>query len=299
MHEPSNSRSLRELTLIICTRNRADQLQATLASLNQIVTERRWELVIVDNGSTDSTPEVVRRFISATEISTVKIDEPRKGLSRARNAGCKAAKGAVIAFTDDDCYPHEDYVDAVLDIFDRRPDLGFMGGRVLLHDPSDAAITIRETSEPKTLDAHRLPIPGFILGANMAFRGEVLEDIGLFDECMGAGTRLGSGEDVDLCARATNRGWSGGYFPTPTVRHHHRRKYGPEIDSLRRRYALGRGAYYGKTLLEHSTLRHECLKELYWRVQIGLPWRRAAREAWGALQYVVCRVLTGRFDSTM
>lgn len=282
-----------DLTLIVCTRNRAEQLRRTLAFLNRIVTERHWELVIVDNGSTDSTPEVIHSFAATAGIHVSKIVEPREGLSRARNAGCRAAEGAIIAFTDDDCYPRDDYVDAVLNVFEESPDLGFIGGRVLLHDPSDAAVTIREQTEPELLDSRTFPRPGFIHGANMAIRREVLDDIGEFDICLGAGTRLGSGEDIELCARAVNRGWDGGYYPSPTVRHHHARKPGPELEGLRRRYDRGRGAYYAKTFLDFTELRYDCLRKLYWRFREGIPWLKMAREGWGGLLYVWCRMLTG------
>lgn len=282
-----------ELTLVISTRNRADRLRATLERLDGITTDRRWDLVLVDNGSTDSTPEVLRRFEASTAINVRRVVEPEKGISRARNAGLRVARGEVIAFTDDDCYPERDYVDAMLAVFADRDDVGYVAGRVLLHDPSDARITVREETDPETFPPHAMPRTGHVHGANMAFRRKVLREVGPFDECLGVGTPSGSGEDIEMCGRAAGRGWAGAYHPAPTVRHHHGRKPGPEIERLRLRYDQGRGAYYASTILGCRRLRKECLKRWYWRARSG-PRRRTLREVAGAMRYLACRAVKGR-----
>lgn len=266
-----------DCSIVVCTRNRAERLRRCLRAVGRIRSDHDWELVVVDNASTDATREVLDAFEGDASIPVTRAFESRPGLGRARNTGCRAARGEIIALTDDDCYPEPDYVDRVMDVFARHS-VGYAGGRILLHDPGDAEITVRPETEPELLPAHYFPWAGFVQGANMAFRRRVFSDVGGFDPMMGAGTPYPC-EDIDFCARASDRGWNGGYFPGPTVRHHHGRKPGPEVRRLRRRYHQGRGGYYAKTLLDCPTLRVSCLKWWYWSVSSqppGATWREAA-----------------------
>src|SRR5688500_3500637 len=91
-----------QVTVIICTRNRADQLRRTLESAAAVDTPEHvsWELLVVDNGSTDHTPEVVESFSGRLPIR--RVSEPEAGLSNARNRGVAEAKGDYICWTDDD-----------------------------------------------------------------------------------------------------------------------------------------------------------------------------------------------------
>uniref|UniRef100_UPI00286E8B15 glycosyltransferase family 2 protein n=1 Tax=Sandarakinorhabdus sp. TaxID=1916663 RepID=UPI00286E8B15 len=92
------------ISLIICTRNRAGPLGRCLAAVAGIVHDGDWELVIVDNGSTDATAAVVADFAAQAGFRVVQVHQPVPGLSNARNAGVAAATGELILFTDDDCY---------------------------------------------------------------------------------------------------------------------------------------------------------------------------------------------------
>ena len=86
----------------------------------------------------------------------------------------------------------------------------------------------------------------------MAFRRDALVACGGFDERLGAGTRFPC-EDIDAAARLLWAGHFGMYDPTPTVRHHHRRRPGPELDALLESYDRGRGAYWMKYLLHPAS----------------------------------------------
>jgi glycosyltransferase involved in cell wall biosynthesis len=134
-----------DLSLIICTRNRAAQLAETLKRVATIRSRLSWELIVTDNGSTDRTNEVVRDYAAVSERPVRGIFMPGRGVSYARNAGWQAAESDVVTYIDDDCYPAEDYLDAVFECFSRDPRVGFVGGRILLHDPSDRRITIQES----------------------------------------------------------------------------------------------------------------------------------------------------------
>src|SRR5271165_1944335 len=131
-----------DLTLIICTRNRAVKLAQTLTKVMAIRSRLAWELIVADNGSTDETSAIVRKYAAACDRSVRLISKPGRGVSYARNAGWQSAKSEIVAYIDDDCYPAEDFPDAVFDCFSKDRKLGFVGGRILLHDPSDRRITI-------------------------------------------------------------------------------------------------------------------------------------------------------------
>lgn len=277
-----------DCSIVVSTRDRAERLRRCLGAIARIRSDHEWELVVVDNGSTDGTQEVLDAFEERAPVPVTRRFESQPGLGRARNLGCRAARGEVIAVTDDDCYPEPDYVTEVMEVFARHR-VGYIGGRILLHDPSDAEITVRPETEPELLPAHYFPRAGFVQGANMAFRRSVFADIGGFDPAMGAGTPYPC-EDIDFCARASDRGWNGGYFPGPTVRHHHGRKPGPDVRRLRRLYHQGRGGYYAKTLLDCPTLRISCLKWWYWSLSSQDP-GATGREVAYALRFGADRAI--------
>lgn len=276
-----------ELSLVVATRNRAGRLPRTLESFAAMESDRAWELVVVDNGSTDETRGIVEAFAASAAIPVEYVFEPEPGLGRARNAGIGASRGEIVATMDDDCYPRPDYVDVVLGVFETH-DVDFIGGRVLLHDESDVAVSILDREVVQHLPPDTFPYPGFIGGANHAFRREVFRDIGGFDPDLGAGTPFPC-EDADFCARASVRGWRGGYFPEATVFHHHGRKTEAEAEAVRRSYAAARGAYYAKVLLDAPSLRRQCLKWWYWSLS-SLPTSHTARELLSALRYLGLRL---------
>ncbi len=126
-----------QISLIICTRNRADGLRSCLEYVKKLEFPLASEIVIVDNGSTDHTQEVLRHFRNEMNNVPVHIvEQSAPGLSNARNAGVARANGEIIAFTDDDCYPSPDFLTQIQKAFaDSR--VGYVTGRILLHDPTD------------------------------------------------------------------------------------------------------------------------------------------------------------------
>jgi GT2 family glycosyltransferase len=287
-------------SLIVCTRNRAAQLHRTLSSLEELRVSCPWELILVDSASTDDTPRVLERFAATNALPVRIVSVQRPGLGRARNAGVRNARGHILVFTDDDCYPAPDFVDQVAAIFAENPDIGFMGGRILLFDPADYPITIRtETVEQRTR-AGSLISAGFIQGANMAIRREVLESVGLFDDAFGPGTPFNC-EDVDVMTRASLGGWDGMYSPRPLVYHHHGRRTTREVKGLSRSYARGRGAFYMKLILDRRTrvvgLRNWYQSQAWGFRQHGV--RAAAellREIASGAKYLMFRLRSRRED---
>jgi glycosyltransferase involved in cell wall biosynthesis len=100
------------LSVVVCTLNRCSQLKRCVDALLSVSTAHDWEIVIVDNGSTDGT-SCYLASIDQIYFGRVKVTatlEPKRGLSVARNKGWQTAKGEIISFTDDDCYVSKDYV---------------------------------------------------------------------------------------------------------------------------------------------------------------------------------------------
>lgn len=252
------------ISLVVCTRNRDRQLGRCLAAIDALKFASTWELVLVDNGSTDRTAEIVAEFAAQASCPVQYVFEPKPGLARARNRGLAAAQGEIIAFTDDDCYPEPDFLDAIDQAFSDAQ-VGYVGGRIRLFDPSDFPITILESTEAVALAAGSYLKAGVIQGANMAFRRQTLDQIGGFDPLFGSGAAFPC-EDIDALARASLAGWGGAYDPAIVVFHHHGRK-ASDAEALMRAYDIGRGAYHMKMLLRFGQWDwfYRSLRELKWR----------------------------------
>jgi glycosyltransferase involved in cell wall biosynthesis len=276
------------ISLVICTRNRAIQLERCLTNLTQLACPEKWELVIVDNGSSDNTQEVIERFRGSLTCQVTLAIEPTAGLGRARNLGWRTSCGDLISFTDDDCYPDRNFLCTVLQAFHGNPLLGFIGGQIRLHDPTDFRITIQEHDRRKYFPPCSFIPTGWIQGANFAFRRDAIAASRGFDEMFGAGA-LFACEDIDMVARLSADGWEGAYDPGPIVYHHHGRKTDDEVSRLMRQYDRGRGAYYAKSLL-NPALRATTFKHWYWSIR-SQPYSQTRRELAAAFEYWARRIL--------
>lgn len=235
------------LSLVICTRNRAMFLPQHFESLMAIKTDIAWEIIFVDNNSTDETPILLAEFAAKSSIPVTVVHEKITGLSNARNAGWIKAQANIVGFTDDDCYPAPDYVDSLIAAF-KNESTSFVGGRVLLHDPEDLPWTIMLSMESQHFAPFSYIRPGTIHGANFAFRKSELQKLSGFDPLMGSGTPFPC-EDCDVLLRALSAGQQGNYCPEIVVSHHHRRR---EVDKpkIERAYLAGRAAFFMKALVD-------------------------------------------------
>lgn len=276
-----------DVSLVICTRNRAKLLAEALPYLTRLKTEAAWEIVFVNNGSSDATGETLAAFTGSSGLDARVLDEPRPGLASARNAGWRRARGRLVAFTDDDCYPAPDYLDQVRACF-AEADLGYLGGRVLLFDHDDYPVTIKVSEERENFPPRSFLPAGAVHGANLAVRRDVLERTGGFDERLGIGAQCESAEDIDLVARASALGFHGAYDPRPVVFHHHRRRRPEELRRLLAHYDIGRGAFYAKAVMQRGT-RGPYLLPVFRRIAGNIRRRDFAvmfREFRGAWRYI-------------
>lgn len=230
----------RQLSVVVCTRDRPQMLRACLAGLAAQARPPR-EVIVVDNSPAGSAKPV------ATGLSGVRyVHEPKPGLSRARNAGVAAASGEFVAFTDDDVTLSTEWTAEVVRAF-ADPTVDAMTGLVLpasLDTPAQRAFQLElggftERFQPLRFDALFLERTRAMgpqvwrvgAGANMAFRRRVFAELGGFDERLGAGAS-GCSEDSEYWYRMLAAGGVCLYEPRAYVFHHHRAEWA----ALRRQY---------------------------------------------------------------
>jgi GT2 family glycosyltransferase len=213
-------------SVVVCTQNRSRLLaEACAAALAVDYPAERWELLIVDNRSTDDTLEVAREVASAHPGWVRVIEEPELGLSAARNRGIAEARGEVIAFLDDDAFPAAGWLRALADAV-AEPGVLAAGGPV---EPEFEGalpdwfrgrflpyLTVWDLGpEPLNLTYNEYP-----RGANLAFRREAFERVGGFSAHLGRrGDSLRSCEETELCLRLERAGGAIRYAPAARVRH--------------------------------------------------------------------------------
>jgi GT2 family glycosyltransferase len=253
------------VSVIVPTCNRPDDLRRCLMALQAQVSTRHVEVVVVDNRPGASpTPQVVREF-----PNVVLIEEPRPGLSYARNAGFSAATGDILIAIDDDVIVPSGWLERLVTPF-ARPEVMAVTGHVLPLELETEAQCRFEAYGGLGKGFNRFEVAGgwfrslrgavptWQLGAtaNAAFRATILQcpDIGLLDEALGAGMPTGCSEDTYLFYKILKAGHTIVYDPTAWVWHRHRRDH----ESLRHQiycYSKGHVAYQLTTWLRDRDRR--------------------------------------------
>jgi glycosyltransferase involved in cell wall biosynthesis len=192
------------VSIILCTYNRAPLLRLALESLMRQSFERSaYEIVVVDNASTDHTCDVVKgiqRESSCPEIRLVV--EPTQGLAHARNTGCRMAKGRYLAFIDDDCIASADWLQMLYDAYELvRPRPWSVGGLILPTCNGPRPVWFEDRYETDTWgnEPRFLKKGESFTGCNMSFRKDVIERLGGFEVALGMnGEMLGLAEETKL-----------------------------------------------------------------------------------------------------
>ena len=219
-----------DLSLIIATYNRAEQLMVTLESVaTQRHPAQRWECIVVDNNSKDDTRERVEAFAAAhSDLQLRYVFESNQGLSYARNRGIEEAKGEIIAFVDDDERIVEEFVAAYVELFASHRDAMSAGGKIIAEYPTGrphwmSKYAERPIANPMDFGQSIKPFPKGRIpgGGNMAMRRVVFERIGMFDTSLGrTGKQLIGGEESDLFARLRREGVALYFVPKAAIYHH-------------------------------------------------------------------------------
>jgi glucosyl-dolichyl phosphate glucuronosyltransferase len=216
-----------KFSVVIATYNRADELQRTLASLADLQVADRWEVIIVDNNSSDNTREVVQKAAGSFPVPLQYVHESEQGRSAALNAGIKASRGQIIAITDDDVRIERDWLingEQAL----QRLNCDYLGGKALPIWSGTRPSWIPDSrcihwAVIALLDYGSNPIPlgDYVpLGVNMIFRRDAFERAGLWDNTIGrkAGTLLGQ-EVREWVQRARAANVKGFYSPDLVIHH--------------------------------------------------------------------------------
>ena len=217
-----------KITAAVCTHNRAGFVSHAIDSLlRQSLPPSDYEIIVVDNGSTDETAALLQRYVEAPGDVTVRsYTAPAVGLSHARNLAVHGATGEVIAFLDDDAIASPNWLQALLDAYAAFPEAWIVGGRVeaLWQAPRPDWLTDELLLHLAILDLgeQRRPLRNGeeVYGVNFSVRKQAFQELGLFNADLGRrGALLLGGEEVELQTRVLSRGKQIIYAPDALVRH--------------------------------------------------------------------------------
>ena len=222
-----------DATVLICTYNRANLLAQTLDSLALSRAPRlRWNVVVVDNNSTDHTRSVVTSRIDRYPVELRYLFEPKQGKSNALNTGLANIDATIIVFTDDDVRIGDGWLEAACRPMIDDPRIAYTGGPVHpmweVSRPPDwfdmtrsdlwGTLALLDYGPQAFLFEERQRVP---IGANMAVRRSLIDRIGGFDPDLGRrGRSLLGQEQADFFCRSRATGAIGMYVPGMHVHHH-------------------------------------------------------------------------------
>lgn len=215
-------------TVILCTYNRCESLKFTLESLaaSKLPAPISWEVLVIDNNSKDQTRSLIEKYCAQYPDRFRYLFEPRQGKSYALNTGIQAARGDILAFTDDDVTVEPDWLQNLTTALDDGR-WGAAGGRILapldLSPPGWMALEGPNSMGgalalfDRGAEAAELTEAPF--GANMAIRKTLFQKYGKFKTDMGPPPSDTRGEDTEFCLRLLAGGESLRYVPSAVVHH--------------------------------------------------------------------------------
>jgi glycosyltransferase involved in cell wall biosynthesis len=210
-----------DISVVVCTYNRSELLRGAVESLMRLRTEDRlrYEVLVIDNASTDDTPQVIEELKHIATVPLRSVREMRKGVAAARNCGIRSAHGDWIAFFDDDELADPLWLLELLDTA-KRKDACCAGGAVRLALPDDVLAelpmvcrhSLGESATPAAPCRFHRKLT--ITTGNLMVHRIVFDEIGLFDE-----TLREAGEDTDLSSRMWAAGIESWFVPSAIIYH--------------------------------------------------------------------------------
>jgi glycosyltransferase involved in cell wall biosynthesis len=291
---PRTNISFPSLSVAICTRDRVATLKRCLDSLLPLQQKYGFELLVIDNApSDDTTAKLVKRSSQARYVL-----EPRPGLDFARNRAWMEATGDLIAYLDDDVVVDSGWVAGLREAWGENSDAAAFTGLVmpLRLDTRAQVLFEKRNGFQRGFDKNRFgrEMPGnslypcgagiFGAGCNMAFRRDVLRDIGGFDEALDTGAPLPGGGDLDIFYRIIRAGHVLVYEPSYMVFHEHR----ASESGLRRQYytwGLGFMAFVEKSYRNDPSQRARFRRLVVWWIRDQILQMSAALRGKHALPF--------------
>jgi glycosyltransferase involved in cell wall biosynthesis len=267
-----------DLTVLFASRNGEKVISRTLSAYRHIKQANvSWKLVIVDNGSSDSTLEIIKYFQQHLPIEV--CFEPVAGKNRALNRGLHAVEGQLIVVTDDDTLPSPSFLQAWAKFIDRNSDYGLFGGSItpLFESPPQSWLTVDQSLFIMLFGARDLPEgpvePEEIFGGNMAVRRAVFDRGFRFNEKIGPNgidPIYPMGGETEFCRRVVQAGVLSWFAREPVVQHLIQPYHMTDRYLADRSYRSGRGAAY-QLKIKNCKLRESEL------VALRRDWRRRCR----------------------
>ena len=213
------------LDVAICTYNRAADLDRCLETLSRQSASQGWRITVIDNNSTDATPEVVSRHAASGLLPDLtRIFEPTPGLTAARQRAVAESAADWVAFVDDDCLLHPNWIETAMATLNGHPDAGALGGRVVPDwgRPAPAYLDRNGWLFARQDHGDRLCEVESLVGAGLILSRRALERIGWTSQPLLA-DRIGpgfvSGGDVEISLRLQAGGYALLYQPAMQLDH--------------------------------------------------------------------------------
>lgn len=244
------------IDLVICTYNNAALLDRSLIAISkqEVSPEVNWQVLVVDNNCTDETVAVVKRHIQSGKISGLHIvSESRQGLSYARLCGVQNTTGDWIAFVDDDCLLHEDWIAQAAKFAVAHPECGAFGGNVILDWETPPPVFVLKYGYSFAQQDHGM-LPkqmSCLVGAGLVIRRTALLDVGWMNKQFmtdRVGKKLISGGDVELALRIAAK-YDLWYNPECKLMHVIPVKRTSTKYLININYGLGTSQLYGDSML--------------------------------------------------
>lgn len=238
------------LTVLFATRNRADILRDVLEEYCHLrPPSSGWKLVIVDNGSTDHTAKVIASF--ANRLPLHSVVELKLGKNFALNTGLELVEGDLTVLTDDDAFPHADWLVQLRKAADDQPAYSMFGGAVVARWEAPPPPWMQWlnlgpifTVTPPTIKEGELTLVTLVQGPNMAIRASVFESGMRFDTSIGPrGSSYPMGSETEILLRLSRHGHKAWHVPGAVVEHFVRKEQLNKSWILQRAIRYGRGWY--------------------------------------------------------
>lgn len=206
------------VTVVVPTYNRKEMLKECLNSLfSQTYPKDRYEIVVVNDGSTDGTEKVLEEYAGKAPCKLKRFNQKNQGVSSAMNTGIKNSEGKIIYFTGDDCIADKNWIKNLADSFsDER--VGGVGGKVIAYKLEK--LVEKYSEKTGLLNQKKFKSMNTIITGNAAYRKAILQELGGFD------SNLKACEDVDTSIMVQLKGYKIRYVPQAIVKHRH-------VDNLR------------------------------------------------------------------
>ncbi|EIC22326.1 glycosyltransferase [Thiorhodovibrio frisius] len=264
------------VSVIVATFNREFRLRRLVDALRvQDFPSKRFEVILVDDGSTDGTGGYLRTLHNDTRLQIRVLSQNNRGPASARNFGARVARGDLFAFIDDDCVPDSNWLSEMVICADRDASLAGIGGMIVrLHDN-----VMSRWVDRSGIMGHPLYCGGatsYLVTANAVFRRRAFEEVGGFNEQIG----WPGGEDPELALRIRLAGGRLGICSGSRVRHEHRDSF---RGLFRTFFCYGRGSIFFSTPSSWGVRSWRGRKAII-RLLCGCSWRHLTMAFYGAFR---------------